>query len=124
MTRTLTVVLSGAVGIGIGALSGRILFGGSAANLIFWAIIAIAIGIIAADRLTALLASGVYGYLLSAVFLYVANTSNTPLTQRILFALALALIGPICSVALTLLARLLYLQVLRRRRDPRTARRQ
>lgn len=117
MTRTVTVVLSGAVGIALGALSGRILFGGSAWNLIIWAIIAIAIGLLPTDRLTALLASGIYGYLLCAVFLYVANTSDTPVTQRVLFALALALVGPICSIALTLLTRLVSRQLVRRRRD-------
>lgn len=115
MSRALTVFLSGAVGLGLGALSGRILFGGSAWNLILWAIIAIAIGLIATDQLTALLASGVYGYLLSAVFLYVANTSNTPIAQRVLFALVLALIGPVCSIALTLAARLIRLRARRHR---------
>lgn len=118
MTRTLTVVLGGAVGVALGALGGRILFGGSAWNVILWAIIAIAIGLVAVDGLTAVLASGVYGYLLSAVFLYVANTSTAPVTQRILFALALALVGPICSIALTLLSRLVSRQLVRRRRDP------
>lgn len=106
MTRTLTVILSGAVGIGLGALSGRILFDGSAWNLILWAIIAISIGLLPIDRLTAVLASGVYSYLLCAVFLYVANTSHTPVTQRILFALVLAVVGPLCSIAVTLLTRL------------------
>lgn len=117
MTRTITVVLGGAVGIGLGALSGRILFGGSAWNLIVWAIIAIAIGLLRTDRLTALLASGVYGYLLCAVFLYAANTSHTPATQRILFALALGLVGPLCSIALTLLTRVMSRQIVRRH-DP------
>jgi hypothetical protein len=114
MTRTLTIVLSGAVGIALGALSGRILFGGSAWNLILWAIIALAIGLFPTDRLTAVLAAGVYGYLLSAVFLYVANTSNTPVTQRVLFALTLALIGPLCSITLALLGRLLFPRITRR----------
>ena len=117
MSRTLTVVISGVVGIGLGALSGRILFGGSAWNLIVWAIVASAIGFLVTDRLTALLASGVYGYLLCAVFLYVANTSSTPQTQRILFALALALIGPLCSIAFTLLTRVIS-RLLVRRRNP------
>lgn len=115
MTRVLTVVASGLVGVGLGAVSGRILFGGSAWNLIPWAIVAIVIGLIADDRRTALLASGIDGHLLSAVFLYVANTSNTPLAQRLLFALALALVGPICSIALTVLARLIYRRVVRPR---------
>ncbi|GAA4141543.1 hypothetical protein [Leifsonia shinshuensis] len=115
MNRTLTVVVSGAVGIGLGALSGRILFGGSAWNLIPWAIVAIAIGLLATDRLTALLASGVYGYLLCAVFLYTANASNTPQAQRILFALVLGLVGPVCSIVLTLLARVISRQLVRRR---------
>lgn len=118
MTRTVTVVLSGAIGVALGALGGRVLFGGSAWNLIPWAIIAIAIGLFAVDRLTAILASGVYGYLLSAVFLYVANTSNAPVTQRIAFSLALALVGPVCSIALTLLTRLASRQRVRRR-NPR-----
>lgn len=115
MTRTLTVGISGAVGIGLGALSGRILFDGTVWNLIPWAIVAIAIGLIADHGRTALLASGVYGYLLVAVFLYAANTSNTPIAQRILFALVLALIGPVCSIALTVIARLIYLRAARRR---------
>ncbi|HEY4266586.1 MAG TPA: hypothetical protein VGM94_00200 [Galbitalea sp.] len=114
MTRLLTVVVSGVVGVGLGALSGRILFGGSAWNLIPWAIIAIAIGLVADDRRTALIASGIYGYLLCAVFLYVANTGTAPLTQRIVFALALGLIGPLCAIALTLISRIVYLRVLRR----------
>ncbi|MCI0159395.1 hypothetical protein KNO15_22055 [Leifsonia shinshuensis] len=122
MSRTLTVILCGAIGIGLGALSGRILFGGSAWNLIPWAIVAIAIGLIPTNRLTALLASGIYGYLLVAVFLFAANTSNTPPAQRILFALTLALIGPLCSIALTLLTRLLRLRVLRRWRGARMER--
>jgi hypothetical protein len=117
MTRTLTIVIGGAVGIGLGALSGRILFSGSALNLILWAIVAIAIGFVADDLGTAVLASAVYGYLLSAAFLYVANTSSTPVAQRILFALALALIGPVCSVALTLLARLVDRRIVRRRQS-------
>lgn len=120
MSRTLTVVAGGAVWIGLGALSGRILFGGSAWNLIVWAIVAIGIGLLPTDRLTALLASGVYGYLLSAVFLYAANTSSTPVLQRILFALALALIGPLCSIALTALTRLVHRPSVRRRREPPT----
>jgi hypothetical protein len=65
--RILGIVISGLVGAGIGALSGRILFGGSAWNLIPWGIGAVAIGLIADDRRTALLAFGAYGYLLSAV---------------------------------------------------------
>lgn len=115
MSRTLTVVISGLVGIGLGALSGRILFGGSAWNLIPWTIVALAIGLVAADRRTALLASGVYGYLLSAVFLYIANTSNTPMVQRFLFALMLALVGPVCAIALALLARLVAPRISRGR---------
>lgn len=107
MTRVRTVVISGLVGVGLGAFSGRILFGGSAWDLIPWAVVAVAIGLIADDRSTALLASGIYGYLLSVVFLYVANTGDTPLAQRVLFALALGLAGPVYSIAFTLIARLL-----------------
>lgn len=122
MSRTLTVVVSGVVGIGLGALGGQILFGGSAWNLIVWAIVAIAIGLLPTDRLTALLASGVYGYLLCAVFLYTANTCGAPVAQRILFALALALVGPVCSIALTLLARVVSRQLRGRRRGRQDAR--
>lgn len=121
MTRTLAVVVAAVVGIGVGALSGRILFGGSAWNLILWAVLAIGIGLLPTDRLTAVLASGAYGYLLSAVFLYTANTGSAPVAQRILFALALALLGPVCSIALTALTRLLYRPSVRRRREPRPA---
>ena len=105
MTRILTAGIGGLVGAGLGALSGRILFGGSVWNLIPWAIVAVAIGLVVDDRRTALLASGSYGYLLSVVFLSVADTSSTPLAQRVLFALALGLAGPVCSIALTLIAR-------------------
>lgn len=107
MTRSLTVVISGLAGVGLGALSGRILFDGSAWNLIPWAIVAVAIGLIADDRRTALVASAIYGYLLSVAFLYVANTGDTPFIQRVLFALALGLAGPVYSIAFTLIARLL-----------------
>ena len=109
MTRTLTIVISGAVGVGLGALSGRILFDGTAWNLIPWAIIAIAIGLVADNQTTALLASGIYGYLLVAVFLYAANTADTPIAGRVLFALVLGFVGPVCSIALTVVARLIRL---------------
>ncbi|GAB3808905.1 hypothetical protein GCM10028798_35770 [Humibacter antri] len=115
MTRTLTVVVSGAVGVGLGALSGRILFGGTAWNLIPWAIAAIAIGLIVYDRRTALLASAIYGYLLVAAFLYAANTGNSTVAGRILFALALALVGPVCSITLTSIVRLIRFRASRRR---------
>ncbi|MGN6198676.1 hypothetical protein [Humibacter sp.] len=115
MTRILTVVVSGAVGVGLGALSGRILFDGTAWNMIPWAIVAIAIGLVTDNRRTALLASGTYGYLLVAVFLYAANTGNTPVAQRILFALALGLVGPVCTIALTVITRLIRLGVQRHR---------
>ena len=115
MTRILTLVISGAVGAGLGALSGRILFGGTAWNMIPWAIIAIAIGLLADNGRTVLLASGIYGYLLVAVFLYTANTGNTPFAGRILFALALGLVGPVCSIVLTVITRLIRLGVRRHR---------
>jgi hypothetical protein len=35
-----------------------------------------------------------------------------------------ALSGPVCAIAISLLTRLLHLQIVRRRRDPSTARRQ
>lgn len=113
MTRSLTVVISGLVGVGLGALSGRILFDGSAWNLIPWAIVAVAIGLVADDRRTALLGSAIYGYLLSVAFLYVANTGDTPLAQRVLFALTLGLAGPVYSIAFTLIARLLRRRIRR-----------
>lgn len=115
MKSFLTIAISGVVGAGLGALSGRILFDGSAWNLIPWAVVAVAIGLVATGRRTALLASGIYGYLLTVVFLYAANTSNTPVAQRILFALALGVVGPICSIALTLITRLISLRLNRQR---------
>lgn len=119
MTRTATVVASGGIGAALGALSGRILFGGSAWNLIPWAGIALAIGIIADGRRAALLASGIYGYLLSAVFLFVADTSSNPVAQRILYASVLGLAGPVCSIVLTLIAHTIRVRAIRRRPSPR-----
>ncbi|GAB3614774.1 hypothetical protein [Humibacter ginsengisoli] len=119
MTRALTVVLSGVVGVALGAVSGRILFGGTAWNLIPWAIVAIAIGVVAGNLRTALLASAIYGYLLVAAFLYAANTGDTPFAGRILFALTLALVGPVFSIGLTVIARLVYLRIGRRRPSKR-----
>jgi hypothetical protein len=111
--RALTVSISGLVGAGLGALSGRLLFGGSAWNLIPWAIGSIVIGVID-DRRTALLASGIYGYLLTVAFLYTANTGNAPLAQRVGFALVLGLIGPIGSIILTIIGRLIFVRLRRR----------
>ena len=115
MTRILTIVISGAVGVGLGALSGRILFDGSAWNMVPWAIVAITIGLVADNGRTALLASGIYGYLLVVVFLFAANTGDTPFAQRALFALALGLVGPVCSIALTVITRLIRFGVQRHR---------
>ena len=103
--RVLIVAGSALVGIGLGALSGRILFGGTAWNMIPWAIAALAIGVVARELRTALLASALYGYLLVAVFLLVANAGSAPVWQRILFAAALGLVGPVCAIPLALLAR-------------------
>jgi len=103
--RILVVAASALVGLGLGALSGRILFNGTVWNLIPWGIAALAIGVVARGWRTALLASACYGYLLVAAFLYVANAGNVALWQRILFAAALALIGPVCAIPLTAVAR-------------------
>jgi hypothetical protein len=98
--RVLIVAAGALVGIGLGALSGRILFGGSAWNLIPWALVAIAIGLVARDLRTAVVASAVYGYLLCAAFLFVANAGDVSLGQKIGFALALGVVGLVCAVAL------------------------
>lgn len=112
--RVLVVVVSGLVGPGLGALSGRILFGGTAWNLTPWAIAAIAIGVVARELRTALLASACYGYLLVAAFLLVANTGNAPLGQRILFAAGLALVGPVCAIPLAVVTRAIAVRTRRR----------
>jgi len=107
----LGVAISALVGIGLGALSGQILFGGSAWNVIPWAAVACAIGIVMRRLGAAVAASVVYGYLLVAVFLFAANTSSTALVQRVLFSLALGLVGPVCSIPITLVTRWIRLRV-------------
>ncbi|MDL9977961.1 hypothetical protein [Microbacterium candidum] len=110
-SRAAFVLVSAAVGAGLGALSGQILFGGTAWTLIPWALGAIAIGIFANRMGTAILASGLYGYLLVALFLLTANTSHTALLPRILFALGLAFVGPVCAIPAAVVARLITKRV-------------
>lgn len=110
-SRVALVVVSAAVGAGLGALSGRILFGGTAWVLIPWALGAIAIGILADRMGTAILASALYGYLLVAMFLLTANTSHTALLPRLLFAFGLALVGPVCAIPAAVIARLIMKRV-------------
>lgn len=106
----LVVAVGGLVGIGLGALSGSILFGGSAWNLIPWAVGAVAIGLVARGVGTTVLASACYGYLLTAAFLFAANQGSAPLGQRILFTVLLALIGPVCAIPIAVLTRLIVVR--------------
>ncbi|CAN5148527.1 hypothetical protein BH11ACT3_BH11ACT3_21820 [soil metagenome] len=114
-TRAVTIGLSTLIGIGLGALSGRILFGGSVWNLIPWAVVAMVIGLVAQSLGSAALASGGYGYSLVAMFLFVANAGDQSFGERTLFAVALALVGPVCSIPLSLTALLLRRRARRER---------
>jgi hypothetical protein len=100
--RGAAVAIAAVAGLMLGTFSGSFLFGGSAWNLIPWALGAIAIGFLARGFGTVALASGVYGYLLTAAFLFTANSGGGSLGQHALFALALGLVGPVCAIPLAL----------------------
>jgi hypothetical protein len=90
-------------GVALGALSGRILFGGSVWILIPWAAAVMVLGLLVRPigRLT--VAAALTGYALVALFLITAYVGNDPLANRALFIGLLALIGPCCAIPLALL---------------------
>ena len=98
-----SAILSGAV---LAYLSARVLLQGSWLNLIPWAVAGLIVGTFCATRKQALVAGGLFGFVLTACFMifgFQGTSSQVP--GLTFFTTILAVIGAGCGMMLTLIGR-------------------
>lgn len=108
MKKLLVVALVGAV---LGGIVSKYLFVGSYLNLVLWGIVGIAIGGGSESRKAAMRDGGVYGFVLSFVFMLVGYQGKAPVLSRIPFFTALGLVGMICGVTLGLIGKMILQKI-------------
>ena len=97
------LIIAGIVGIILGFAGSRFLFVGSFLSLVPWTIVGLLLGLWSANTKDALLNGGVYGFLLSFVFLLAGYTGSESVLTRLPFFIGLGIFGAICGLVLALL---------------------
>ena len=95
MLKTITAMIVGAL---LGLIGARYLFVGSALSLILWGIAGFLIGYWSDTRRQSILNGGLYGFVLSFVFLLSGYTGSEPVNSRFPFFALLGLFGAICGL--------------------------
>ena len=96
----LTIIVAAALGAILGLAGSRLLWLGSW-TLLPWALAGLALGYWARKCKPALL-GGVYGFVLSFVFMAAGYTGSAPFLTRVPFFTILALFGAVCGLILSL----------------------
>jgi hypothetical protein len=91
------------IGVILGGIVSKYLFVGSYINLILWGVVGIGIGWWSGSKKHAIQNSGVYGFVLSFVFMYVGYQGSAPIISRIPFFAILGLVGMLCGLILGLI---------------------
>jgi hypothetical protein len=102
LRRGALVLLGGLLGV----LGARYLLVGSGWSLLPWGLVAVLAGISADSRRQAALDGGLYGFVLSLVFMIAGYAGEAPLAGRLPFFALLGLFGAACAAVLSLAGRL------------------
>ena len=97
MKKLLVAALIGAL---LGGIISKYLFVGSFLNLVLWGVVGIAIGWWSNSKKQSILNVGVYGFVLSFIFMFVGYAGAAPIITRIPFFAVLGLVGMICGIGL------------------------
>ena len=97
MLKTITAMIVGAL---LGVIGSRYLFVGSALSLIPWGIAGCLIGIWSDTRRQSILNGGLYGFVLSFVFMLSGYAGSEPVISRFPFFALLGLFGAVCGLIL------------------------
>lgn len=97
------LLIAAFIGVLLGGVVSKYLFVGSFLNLLLWGVVGIAIGWWSELRNLAVRNTGVYGFVLSFVFMAVGYQGSAPILTRIPFFGALGLVGSVCGCVLGLI---------------------
>ena len=94
------LVAAVAAGVVLGVTCARWVWVGSGASLAPWAVAALALGAAASGRGTAVLASALYGFVLSVSFMVAGYDGHASMWARTWFFTLLGVVGACCAAAL------------------------
>lgn len=97
------LLVAGLVGVILGGVVSKYLFVGSYLNLIPWGIVGIGFGWWSDSKKHAIRNAGVYGFVLSFVFMFIGYQGSAPIISRIPFFAVLGLVGLVCGSLLGLI---------------------
>lgn len=104
MKKLLVAVLTGVI---LGGVVSKYLFVGSYLNLLLWGVFGIGLGWWSDSKKYAIRNSGIYGFILSFVFMFVGYQGSAPIISRIPFFAILGLVGMMCGFVLGLIGNII-----------------
>lgn len=94
------IILAAFLGFILAIIASKMLFVGSGMTLIPWGLVGLAMGIYAKSTKEAVINGGIYGFVLSFMFMIIGYTGIQPLVTRLPFFAVLGIFGALCGIFL------------------------